>query len=264
MCLMQYFRNFVLGSKMGPKALKIRLDQLLVSHGLVENPSKARARIMAGDVIVNDHRVDKPGEKFSPSACIRLRNNSHPFVSRGALKLEHALLSWPYELTHAICMDVGASTGGFTEVLLEAHASKVYAIDVGYGQLAQKLRTDQRVINLERTHILQLDPQILDPRPSVVVVDVSFISLTKILERIVALMAPAGIIYALIKPQFEVGRAFITKGGIVKDQEAHWAAVDQVIRLSCDLGLKPRGIEASPILGAKGNVEFLVALLKSS
>lgn len=247
---------------MGTHAPKVRLDQLLVSRGLVDNPSKARARIMAGDVIVNDHRVDKPGEKFLPNANLRLRGNSHPFVSRGGLKLEHALLSWPCDVGDAICMDVGASTGGFSEVLLEFKAAKVYAVDVGYGQLAQKLRTDPRVINLERTHILQLDPNILEPRPSIVVIDVSFISLTKILACLTKLMASTGFIYALVKPQFEVGREFISKGGIVKDEQAHWAAVDQVIRVASDLGLKVRGIEPSPILGTKGNVEFLVALLK--
>lgn len=244
------------------KAQKLRLDQLLVTRGLIDNPSKARARIMAGDVIVNDHRCDKPGEKFSASVEIRLRGNSHPFVSRGGLKLEHALLAWPYELNQAICMDVGASTGGFSEVLLEFGASKVYAIDVGYGQLAQKLRTDPRVINLERTHILKLDPNILEPRPSVVVIDVSFISLTKILARIVELMANAGMIYALVKPQFEVGPEYLYKGGVVKDEQAHWAAVDQVVRVALELGLDLRGIEPSPILGAKGNVEFLVAFIK--
>ena len=248
---------------MASKILKIRLDQLLVSRGLVDNPSKARARIMAGDVIVNDHRVDKPGEKFSISADIRLRGNSHPFVSRGGLKLEHALGTWPYELTQAICMDVGASTGGFSEVLLQFGAKKVYAIDVGYGQLAEKLRTDPRVINLERTHILELSQNILEPLPSVVVIDVSFISLSKILARIKALMTPRGMIYALIKPQFEVGREFISKGGIVKDEQARWSAVDQIARLAFDLGLKIRGVETSPILGAKGNVEFLVAFEKN-
>ena len=248
---------------MGQKAHKLRLDQLLVARGLVDNPSKARARIMAGDVIVNDHRADKPGEKFSPIVNIRLRGNSHPFVSRGGLKLEHALLSWPCDLSQAVCMDVGASTGGFTQVLLEFGALKVYAIDVGYGQLAEKIRRDPRVINLERTHIMQLDPTILEPAPSIVVIDVSFISLTKILARVVELMANTGIVYALVKPQFEVGREYISKGGIVKDEEAHWAAVDQVVRMALDLGLRLRGVEASPILGANGNVEFLVALSKA-
>jgi len=248
---------------MGPKAEKLRLDQLLVARGLIDNPSKARARIMAGDVIVNDHRSDKPGEKFSMGASIRLRGNSHPFVSRGGLKLEHALLRWPCDLSHAVCMDVGASTGGFSEVLLEFGASKVYAIDVGYGQLAEKLRTDPRVINLERTHIMQLDPNILEPPPSIVVIDLSFISLTKILARVVEIMANTGMIYALVKPQFEVGREYISKGGIVKDADAQWAAVDQVARLALDLGLRFRGVEPSPILGAKGNVEFLMALAKA-
>lgn len=239
---------------------KIRLDQLLVMRSLVENPSRAKARIMAGDVIVNEHRVDKPGEKFGCDVVIRLRGNSHPFVSRGGLKLEHALKNWPCALDGAVCMDVGASTGGFSEVLLKFGAKKIYAIDVGYGQLAEKLRTDPRVINLERTHILQLDPALLDPRPSICVIDVSFISLTKILARVVQLMTAQPRIYALVKPQFEVGPHYVGKGGIVRDEKAHFAAVDQVVRAASDLGLRVLGIEPSPILGTKGNVEFLLAL----
>lgn len=245
---------------MSAKDGKIRLDQLLVLRALIDNPSKARARIMAGDVIVNDHRVDKPGEKFAHDVVIRLRGNSHPFVSRGGIKLQHALRAWPSEVAHAVCMDVGASTGGFSEVLLEFGAERVYAIDVGYGQLAEKLRTDPRIVNLERTHILQLDPALLDPRPSIAVIDVSFISLVKILPRVVELMTAKPMIYALIKPQFEVGKEYIAKGGIVKDSQAHWAAVDQVVRACADLGLRVIGIEPSPILGTKGNVEFLIAL----
>jgi 23S rRNA (cytidine1920-2'-O)/16S rRNA (cytidine1409-2'-O)-methyltransferase len=247
---------------MGTKLAKTRLDQLLVEKNLVENASKARARIMAGDVIVNDHRVDKPGDKFLPNVEIRLRGNSHPFVSRGGLKLEYALTTWPCDIQQATCMDVGASTGGFSEVLLEFGAQKVYAVDVGYGQLAQKLRSDPRIINLERTHILQLDSKILDPAPSIIVVDVSFISLTKILPKIKEFLTPEGVIYALVKPQFEVGREFIAKGGIVKNSADQWWALDTIIRAAIDLDLKILGAVPSPILGTKGNVEFLLALKK--
>jgi 23S rRNA (cytidine1920-2'-O)/16S rRNA (cytidine1409-2'-O)-methyltransferase len=242
--------------------MKIRLDQLLVDKGLVENASKARARIMAGDVIVNDKRADKAGNKYFSDVVIRLRGNSHPFVSRGGLKLEHALKKWPTNLDGAICMDVGASTGGFSDVLLKEGARLIYAVDVGYGQLAEKLRTDPRVRNLERTHIINLDARLLDPKPHVVVIDLSFISLTKILARVVELMAEHGVIYALIKPQFEVGRDFIGKGGIVKNTDAHWMAIDRVVRTAFDCGLKMLGIDQSPIHGSKGNLEYLIALLR--
>lgn len=247
---------------MTKKTEKIRLDHLLVSLGLVENASKARARIMAGDVIVNDHRVDKPGDKFAPGAPIRLRGNSIPYVSRGGLKLEHALTVWPCQVKDAACLDVGASTGGFTEVLLNHGAQLVYAVDVGYGQLALKLRTDPRVINMERTHILQLDGAALHHKPAVAVIDVSFISLEKVLRAVVDLIAPDAMIYALVKPQFEAGREQIEKGGIVKDPAVHEAVVEKVRRWAIGLGLIVLGCEKSPILGAKGNVEFLMALQK--
>lgn len=247
---------------MDKKVKKTRLDHLLVERGLVENASKARARIMAGDVIVDDHRADKPGDKFADEVSIRLRGCSHPFVSRGGLKLEHALKTWPSAIKGAVCMDVGASTGGFTEVLLNHGAQLVYAIDVGYGQLAQKLRTDFRVINLERTHILLVDESAFVSLPAVAVIDVSFISLEKILAHVVKLLAADATIYALIKPQFEAGREHIAKGGIVKDPEVRQAVVDRIARFAESLGLQVLGIEQSPILGAKGNAEFLIALKK--
>lgn len=244
------------------KITKIRLDHLLVERSLVENASKARARIMAGDVIVNEHRVDKPGEKFLPDAEIRLRGNSHPFVSRGGTKLEHALSQWPCTVLNTVCLDVGASTGGFSEVLINNGARKVYAVDVGYGQLAEKLRTDERVINMERTHIIDLSRESFKEPLDVAVIDVSFISLEKVLPHVVSLLAPDAFIFALIKPQFEVGRENIAKGGIVRDAELQWGAVDKIVRLAFDLSLLVRGVLPSPILGAKGNVEFLLAAMK--
>lgn len=240
------------------KKSKIRIDHLLVEKGLVDNPSKARARIMAGDVIVNDHRVDKAGEKFYPDAVIRLRGNSHPYVSRGGLKLEHALSLWPCDVKDAIAIDVGASTGGFTEVLLAHGAKQVFAVDVGYGQLAEILRNDPRVVNMERTHILHITT--LPAKPSIAVIDVSFISLTKILAHIVSLLADHAMIYALIKPQFEAGREHVEKGGIVKDAEIRRAVVDKIALFVKTLGLTVIGVDESPILGAKGNVEFLMAM----
>lgn len=247
---------------MPTKPPKIRLDHLLVERGLVENPSKARARIMAGDVIVNDHRVDKSGEKFAPDVNIRLRGDSMPYVSRGGLKLEHALKAWPYDIDHAVCLDVGASTGGFTEVLLNGGAKQVYAVDVGYGQLAEKLRTDARVVNMERTHILDVHKEALIEVPSVAVIDMSFISLTKVLPHIVTLLSPQAMIYALIKPQFEAGKELVEKGGIVKNPQVHQAVVEKIKNLAQQLGLTVLGVTPSPILGAKGNVEFLIALKK--
>jgi 23S rRNA (cytidine1920-2'-O)/16S rRNA (cytidine1409-2'-O)-methyltransferase len=243
------------------KIIKIRLDQLLVERGLIENASKARARIMAGDVIVNEHRADKPGEKFAFDSLMRLRGNSIPFVSRGGFKLAHALKIWPTKIDGSVCMDVGASTGGFTEVLLNHNARLVYAIDVGYGQLAQVLRVDPRVINMERTHILQLQRSDFRALPTISVIDVSFISLTKVLPHVVKLMSNNTTIFALIKPQFEAGRENVEKGGIVKDSKVHQQVLDKIASFSEKLGLEVIGVEKSPILGAKGNQEFLLCLL---
>lgn len=245
------------------KAVKIRLDQLLVQKGLIENASKARARIMAGDVIVGEHRIDKPGDKFSPDVAIRLRGNSHPFVSRGGLKLEHALATWPSLIEGRVAIDVGASTGGFTEVLLEHGAQKVYAVDVGYGQLAEKLRTDPRVVNMERSHILDLASNSFREPLEVAVIDVSFISLEKVLPHVVSLLAPGAFIFALIKPQFEAGRENVGRGGIVRDAAVQQAVIQKISLLAQNLGLTIRGVDKSPILGAKGNVEFLIALIKT-
>jgi|SRR5579871_3919301 len=248
--------------KMEKKPPKIRLDQLLVQKGLAENPSKARARIMAGDVIVNDQRVDKPGVKFAESVDIRLRGHTHPFVSRGGVKLEHALVLWPADLLGAVALDVGASTGGFTEVLLKHGVSKVYAVDVGYGQLAESLRVDPRVINLERTHILHVTKNAFSALPTIATIDVSFISLEKILSHVVELLAEHALIYALIKPQFEAGREHVTKGGIVKDPAIHQAVLTKISEVATSCGLTIIGVANSPILGAKGNVEFLMAMEK--
>lgn len=242
------------------KKTKIRIDHLLVERGLVDNPSKARARIMAGDVVVNDHRVDKPGDKFASDVAIRLRGDSLPYVSRGGLKLESALDQWPCELENAVAIDVGASTGGFTDVLLSRGVAKVYAVDVGYGQLAEKLRVDPRVINLERTHILHLSKNALAPLPTIAVIDVSFISLQKILPHVVELLADVAIIYALVKPQFEAGREHVEKGGIVRDPQVHENVLENIRRFAEGLGLLVLGTAKSPILGAKGNQEFLMAM----
>ena len=240
------------------KSGKLRLDALLVERGLVESRTRAAARILAGEVVVDDHRVDKPGALVSVDAAVRLKGAGEPYVSRGGRKLQGALDEWPVPVAGAVCVDVGASTGGFTDVLLTRGAARVYAIDVGYGQLAEKLRTDPRVTSLERTHVAKLPAGALDPAPSVAVVDVSFISLTQVLPAIATLLAPgAAWIVALIKPQFEVGRAHVGKGGIVRDDAARAAAVEKVLAAGRALGFEAVGTAPSPITGADGNVEHL-------
>jgi 23S rRNA (cytidine1920-2'-O)/16S rRNA (cytidine1409-2'-O)-methyltransferase len=243
------------------KKEKLRLDHLLVARGLVDNPSKARARIMAGDVIVNEHCIDKPGQKFPTDVLVRLRNTK-TYVSRAGLKLIHALKYWHLDTHGVIAIDVGASTGGFTEVLLNEGASLVYAVDVGYGQLALKLRSDNRVIVMEKTHILHLTPSELPKKPNFAVIDVSFISLKKVLPHIIDLLTQNAILIALIKPQFEAGTEHVEKGGIVRNPLIHDMVVNKIIELIKNLGLKFLGVEPSPILGTKGNKEFLLAAKK--
>ena len=212
---------------------------------------------MAGQVIVDDHRVDKAGTKVSIEAEIRLKGNDLAYVSRGGLKLEGALDAWPVELSDLVALDVGASTGGFTDLLLQRGARQVYAVDVGHNQLAWKLRQDPRVINLERTHIAKLEVGSLEPAPTLAVIDVSFISLRRVLPATLPHLAPSGRIYALIKPQFEVGRERIGKGGIVRDDKAREDAVRGVLATAEELGLELLGTIESPITGTQGNVEYL-------
>lgn len=244
-------------------SLRKRLDLLLVEKGLVDTRTRAQARILAGDVIVEDQCVNKPGTLVEEKAAIRLRNNSLPYVSRGGLKLKAAIERWPAPIQGAVCIDVGASTGGFTDVLLQEGAKEVYAIDVGYNQLAYSLRQDPRVHVMERTHILRMNPQSLKVMPNIGVVDVSFISLTRVLPKLCELIAVPGTIYALIKPQFEVGPEFVKKGGIVRDEKARLDAVLRVLELGKQLGLNDDGFIESPIQGADGNIEYLVAFRKS-
>ena len=212
---------------------------------------------MAGQVIVDDHRVDKAGTKVSVESKIRLKGKDLAYVSRGGLKLEAALEEWPIELEGVVAMDVGASTGGFTDLLLQRGAEQVYAVDVGHNQLAWKLRQDRRVINLERTHIAKLEIGSLEPTPMLAVIDVSFISLRRVLPATVPHLAAGGRIYALIKPQFEVGRDRIGKGGIVRDTKARNDAVAGVLAAAEALGLDLLGIIESPITGTEGNIEYL-------
>lgn len=239
---------------------------LLVERGLVESRARAQARIMAGDVIVDDKRIDKAGEKVARDAHIRLRGDDMPWVSRGGLKLVAALDAFAVDPKGRVCVDVGASTGGFTDVLLRRGAAKVFAIDVGRAQLHEKLRTDARVVNMEQTHVTKMAPHSLAPAPTLAVIDVSFISLRLVLPAVVqqlAADAPAGTaggsdVVALIKPQFEVGKGNVGKGGIVTDEALRQAAVAGVLEAARGCGLvAANGPMQSPITGADGNVEYL-------
>lgn len=239
-----------------------RLDKLLVDRGLVQSRERARALIMAGQVVVNDHLADKAGMQVSLDADIRLKGEDIPFVSRGGLKLARALDEFGFDVTDLIAIDVGASTGGFTDCLLQRGARKVYAVDVGYGQLAWKLRQDPRVVNLEKTNIRYLEPDSLAEPPGLAVIDASFISLDKVLPPTLRLIRQGGAVVALIKPQFEVGKGEVGKGGVVRDEGKHRDVVASVVALAESLGLVVCGVTESPILGPKGNREFLIHLRK--
>lgn len=238
-----------------------RLDKLLVARHLVTSRQQAQALIMAGEVLVEEQRVDKAGALVAPEAAIRLRRKQPAYVSRGGEKLAAALDAFAVPVAQRVVLDVGASTGGFTDCLLQRGAARIYAVDVGYNQLAWQLRQDERVVNLERQHIVNLDPALLTPAPDLAVVDVSFISLGRVLEPLTAcLMSPAAGIL-LIKPQFEVGRQRLGKGGVVRDPQLRQEAVDQVQAQARSLGWQPQGVIPSPILGPKGNQEFLLYML---
>ncbi|HEX6958670.1 MAG TPA: TlyA family RNA methyltransferase [Ferrovibrio sp.] len=242
------------------KAPKIRLDQALVERGLAESRTKAQAAIMAGLVFSGEKRLDKPGLAIAADAPLELRGKPHPWVSRGGVKLAHALQHFGLSATGRIGLDVGASTGGFTDVLLQHGARKVYAVDVGEGQLDWKLRNDARVVVLEKTNARFLDRGLIPDPVDAVVCDASFIGLETVLPAALALAAPNAWAVALIKPQFEVGRERVGKGGVVRDPALH----DEVCRrIEAWWQARPRwrvlGIEPSPILGPEGNKEFLIA-----
>ena len=239
---------------------KQRLDKLMVERGLTPSREKAQALIMAGQVVVGDHAVDKSGQQVAVDADIRIKGEVLPYVSRGGLKLRKALDEFRVDVTGLVAVDVGASTGGFTDCLLQAGAARVFAVDVGYGQLAWKLQQDPRVVSMEKTNIRHLLPDKLDETPELAVIDASFISLAKVLPATVGLLKPGGRIIALIKPQFEVGRGEVGKGGIVRDPAAHDRAVDGVRQAALELGLTVSGVCESPITGADGNREFLILL----
>jgi 23S rRNA (cytidine1920-2'-O)/16S rRNA (cytidine1409-2'-O)-methyltransferase len=239
---------------------KIRLDQFLVKEGLVPSRQRAQAMIMAGQVLVDDRPRDKPGTLVPEGARIVLRGQDLPYVSRGGLKLEAALDYFHIDPAGWACLDVGASTGGFTDCLLQRGAENVVAVDVGYGQLAWKLRQDPRVRVVERTNIRHMSADALDARVDLVTIDTSFISLKIVVPAVLQFLAAHGFILALIKPQFEVGRNKVGKGGVVRNPRLHEQVIDELTRFFQMKELTSHGTTPSPILGPKGNREFIIAL----
>lgn len=237
-----------------------RIDKLLVERGLVETRTKAQAMVMAGIVLVNEQRVSKPSDLFNNDAPIRLKGADDPatrFVGRGGVKLEAALREFHVDVNGLLCLDVGASTGGFTDCLLQNGARRVVAIDVGHNQIDYRLRNDPRVDVREGVNARHLAPEDFGEKFDLAVMDVSFISATKVLPAVVPLLNGDGRVVVLIKPQFEVGRGEVGKGGIVRDPEKHARVVEEVNRAASELGLDVVGVMESPIRGAEGNVEFL-------
>ncbi|MBR5897696.1 MAG: TlyA family RNA methyltransferase [Lachnospiraceae bacterium] len=245
--------------------MKERLDVLLVELGLSTSREKAKTVIMAGDVFVNGQREDKAGSMFDPEKSkIEVRGDKLKYVSRGGLKLEKALASFPIDLNGAVCMDIGASTGGFTDCMLQNGAKKVYSIDVGHGQLAWSLRNDERVVCMEKTNFRYVKPEDLGEAPDFASCDVSFISLTKILEPAVNILRDGAQMVCLIKPQFEAGREEVGKKGVVRDKKVHEAVVKKVIDYARSVGFKILGLDYSPIKGPEGNIEYLLYMEKAT
>lgn len=236
---------------------KERLDVLLVSRGLAETRTKAQAVIMSGEVFVAGQKADKAGQEFPLDAEIEVRGNTCPYVSRGGWKLEKALRDFGVDPTGFVCSDSGASTGGFTDCLLQQGASKVFAIDVGYGQLAWKIREDPRVVVMERTNIRYVTPEQLGEPLDLSVIDVSFISLRLVLPAIKALLKPTGQVLCLIKPQFEAGKDKVGKKGVVRDPAVHEEVLRGFLQLAKELEMTVLGLTFSPVKGPEGNIEFL-------
>lgn len=244
------------------KTIKTRIDKLLVDRGLAESRERAQALILAGNVLVNERKIDKAGALVPHDADIRVMGGTLRYVSRGGLKLEAALQQFEVPVSDTIALDIGASTGGFTDCLLQHGASKVYSVDVGYGQLAWKLRQDPRVQVIERANIRDLDPALVPDLIDIAVIDVSFISLEKVVPAMARFLKPDSTVIALIKPQFEVGREHVGKGGIVRDEAARSEAVKKVKRVFEEAGLIVQGVIPSPITGQDGNVEFLISAIR--
>lgn len=242
--------------------MKERLDVMMVNRGLAPSREKAKAVIMSGIVFVDGQREDKAGSTFDDKVRIEVKGTTLPYVSRGGLKLEKAVSHFDLLLEGKVCMDVGSSTGGFTDCMLQNGAVKVYAVDVGHGQLDWKLRQDSRVVCMEKTNIRYVVPEDIDEAPSFVSIDVSFISLTKVLEPVKNLMTEDGEIVCLIKPQFEAGREKVGKKGVVRDKQVHKEVIQMVQEYALSIGLIPLALEFSPIKGPEGNIEYLLYLSK--
>lgn len=240
--------------------MKERLDVLLVKRNLAESREKAKAVIMAGIVYVDGQKEDKAGQTFPETAKIEVRGNTLKYASRGGLKLEKAMECFGVSLAGKICMDVGASTGGFTDCMLQNGAVKVYAVDVGHGQLAWKLRNDERVVCMEKTNIRYVTPEQIPEPIDFASIDVSFISLTKVLGPVKALLRDGGRIVCLIKPQFEAGREKVGKKGVVREKSVHLEVIQMVMDFACASGFQILNLEYSPIRGPEGNIEYLLYL----
>lgn len=240
--------------------MKTRLDVLMVERGLAESREKAKAVIMSGNVFVDGQREDKAGASFPEKAVIEVKGNPLKYVSRGGLKLEKAMSHFDVTLSGKVCMDVGASTGGFTDCMLQNGAVKVYAVDVGNGQLAWKLRQDERVVCMEKTNIRYVTGEHIAEPVEFASIDVAFISLTKVLEPVKALLTAEGQVVALIKPQFEAGREQVGKKGVVRDKSVHLEVIERILAYAVSIGFEVLNLEFSPIKGPEGNIEYLVHL----
>ena len=243
--------------------MKERLDVLLVKRNLVESREKAKAIIMSGNVFVEGQREDKAGSTFSDEVSIEIKGQTLPYVSRGGLKLEKAVANFDVNLQDKVCTDVGSSTGGFTDCMLQNGAKKVFAIDVGKGQLAWKLRQDERVVCMEKTNIRYVTPQDLGEEIDFSSIDVSFISLTKVLLPIYNFLKSDGQVVALIKPQFEAGREKVGKKGVVREKSTHYEVIELVLSYAVSIGFEVLDLDFSPIKGPEGNIEYLVHLQKT-
>jgi 23S rRNA (cytidine1920-2'-O)/16S rRNA (cytidine1409-2'-O)-methyltransferase len=241
---------------------KLRADQLLVAQGLAESRTRAQALILAGNVFVGDRRVAKAGDMLAKDSSMTVKGRDHPWVSRGGIKLDHGLTHFGFDVSGATALDVGSSTGGFTDVLLTRGARRVYAIDVGTNQLAWKLRSDERVIVHEQTNARELTALVVPEPIDIVVCDASFIALHKVLDAALELARPGAMLVALVKPQFEAGREEVGKGGVVRDPAVHRRVCDDAAAWVESKGWRVRGVEPSPITGPEGNIEFLLGAIK--
>lgn len=241
---------------------KIRLDQLIFDLGLAESRERAKTTVMSGLVFVNGQRADKPGMQVSPDVNVEVKGTALPYVSRGGLKLEKALKVFPIDVNGKVCIDCGASTGGFTDVLLKNGAAKVYSVDVGYGQLAWSLRNDERVVNMERTNIRYISSEQIPEPLDICVMDLSFISVKLVLPAVCALLKNDAQLVCLIKPQFEAGREEVGKKGVVRDKAVHLSVIESVLSFAPTVGMTVMGLDFSPIKGPEGNREYLCYMKK--